>query len=224
MLLSLPRTPATLIVVSRSLTAVFILAATIAAGAAASSGPPRWPAPPDPMRLARAAGLVPERAEQLQYHVHSHLDVFANGKRVTVPAGIGINIHDPAVQTGKLPDGSTAYGGINTPCAHPCISPLHTHGAYGVLHTETSKPQPNRLGQFFVEWGVRLNRRCVGGYCKGIRIYVDGKPFEGDPRQILLADRREIAIVIGTPPNKIPSKFPPVSISLPLSGHEGGTT
>src|SRR2546426_2780395 len=210
MLLSLPRTPATLIVVSRSLTGVFILAVTIAAGAAASSGRPRWPAPPDPRRLARAAGHVPEPAEQLQYHVHSHLDVFVNGKRVTVPAGIGINTHDPAVQSGKLADGTTAYGGISTPCAHPCISPLHTHAAYGVLHTETSKPQPNRLGQFFVEWGVRLDRRCVGGYCRpdSIRLYVNGKRYLGDPRQILLADQTEIAIVIGSLPKKIPSAFP----------------
>ena len=58
-------------------------------------------------------------------------------------------------------------------------------------------------------------------YSDAMILYVRSK---GDPRQILLADRREIAIVIGTPPNKIPSKFPPVSISLPLSGHEGGTT
>jgi hypothetical protein len=205
-------------------TAALVLTAMIAAGAAAGSAPPRWPAPADPMRLARAAGLVPERAEQLQYHVHSHLDVFVNGKRVTIPAGIGINIHDPAVQSATLPDGSTAYGGITTPCAHPCISPLHTHGAYGLLHTETSKPRPNRLGQFFVEWGVRLDRRCVGAYCKGIRIYVNGKLFEGDPRQILLADRREIAIVIGTPPAKIPARFPAAPISLPLGGHRGGKT
>jgi hypothetical protein len=210
--------------VIRSVTAALVLTVTIAAGAAAGSGPARWPAPPDPMRLARAAGLVPERAEQLQYHVHSHLDVFVNGKRVTIPAGIGIDIHDPAVQTAMLPDGSTAYGGISTPCAKACISPLHTHGAYGLLHTETSRPQPNRLGQFFVEWGVRLDRRCVGGYCKGIRIYVNGRRSDGDPRQILLADRREIAIVIGTPPRKIPARFPAVPISLPLGGHRGGTT
>lgn len=166
------------------------------------------------MRRTRAAGLVPERSEHLAYHVHSHLDVFVNGKRVTVPAGIGIAVHDPAVHSGKLPDGSTAYGGIDPPCKRACISPLHTHGDYGLLHTETSKPQPNTLGQFFVEWGVRLDRRCVGGYCRpdSIAVYVNGKPFHGDPRTILLANHTEIAIVIGTPPKTIPRVFPNVPV------------
>jgi hypothetical protein len=168
-----------------------------------------WPAPPDPMRRTRLAGLKPELFEHLSYHVHSHLDIFVNGKQVKIPAGIGINIHDPGVQSGPLPDGSIAYGGIRR-CAHPCISPLHTHADYGLLHTETSTPTPNRLGQFFVEWGVRLDRRCVGGYCKpdSIRVYVNGKLFGSDPRTILLANHTEIAIVIGSLPKKIPSTFP----------------
>ena|SRR5581483_9712457 len=167
-----------------------------------------WVAPEQPMQLSRAAGLVPEVNEHLAYHVHSHLDVYVNGKHVTVPAGIGIDTRDPAVQHGPGPDGHTAYGGI-TRCPRVCISPLHTHADTGVLHTETSSPKPNRLGQFFVEWGVRLDDRCVGGYCRpdAIAFYVNGKPYLGDPRQILLADRTEIAVVIGTPPKRIPRKW-----------------
>jgi hypothetical protein len=166
-----------------------------------------WPAPKNPMALARAAGLVPEVNEHLTFHVHSHLDVFLSGKHVRVPAGIGINIADPAVKSGPMPDGSTAYGGI-VRCKRVCISPLHTHDDTGVLHTETSKPVPNRLGQFFVEWNVRLTRTCVATYCKGVSFYVNGHRYRGDPRTILLADRTEIAIVIGRPPKKIPSAFP----------------
>jgi hypothetical protein len=37
-------------------------------------------------------------------------------------------------------------------------------------------------------------------------VYLDGKPFSGDPRGIKLVDRLEIAIVIGKPPKKIPVK------------------
>jgi hypothetical protein len=213
--------------VSRSLAAVLVLAAALAAPAAGALRMPAWPAPKDPMRLALAAGLVPERAEQLQYHVHSHLDLFVDGEPVTIPAGIGINVKDPAVKSVTLQDGTVAYGGISTPCKQACISPLHTHAAYGLLHTETSKPQPNRLGQFFVEWGVRLDTRCVGSFCRPavpIRVYIGGKPYGGDPRRILLADRREIAIVIGKPPKKIPAKFPLVPVSLRLAVHRGGTT
>jgi hypothetical protein len=165
-----------------------------------------WLAPADPLRLALAAGLRPERKETLTHHVHAHLDVFVNGRRVVVPAGIGINIEDPGVKVFRdTPDGSKAYGGIQL-CAKPCISPLHTHDNTGILHTESATPAPNRLGQFFTEWGVRLGRACVGGYCRpsNIEFFVDGNRFRGDPRAILLADRREIAIVIGTPPRKIP--------------------
>jgi len=48
-----------------------------------------WPAPADPMKLAEKAGLTPETHEFLLLHVHAHLDVFVNGRPVTVPAGIG---------------------------------------------------------------------------------------------------------------------------------------
>jgi hypothetical protein len=166
-----------------------------------------WPAPADPMRLTRAAGLRPEPREQLAYHVHAHLDVFLNGKHVTVPAGIGINTKDPDVHTfTDTPDGSKAYGGIDL-CKQPCISPLHTHDNRGVIHTESATPKPNRLGQFFTEWHVRLGRACVGGYCKpdNIQVYVNGKLYTGDPRAIELGNHKEIAIVIGTPPAKIPT-------------------
>jgi hypothetical protein len=207
-----------------TLAAVLLAAFAAAAGATLAGGPPRaprpksgaapWPAPRDAMKRARLAGLVPEPAEQLAYHVHSHLDVFVNGAHVRVPAGIGINTHDPRVHHGKLPDGTVGYGGINPACRHPCISPLHTHASYGLLHTETRTRTPNRLGQFFVEWGVRLNRRCVGGYCKpdSIRVYVNGKRYRGDPRRILLANHTEIAVVIGSLPKHIPSEFPPVPL------------
>jgi hypothetical protein len=165
-----------------------------------------WPAPPDPIRRTRAAGLVPEPREQLRYHVHAHLDVFVNGDPVVVPAGIGIDITDPGVQTGPGP----SYGGI-AQCEHPCISPLHTHDTTGILHTESQIDHPNTLGEFFIEWGVALNDRCVGGYCEpdaSIQVFVNGTSYDGNPADITLEDKTEIAIVIGTPPAEIPTEFP----------------
>ena len=185
-----------------------IRAAVLLAVAAAA---PVWAAPPNPMQLTRKAGLTPETHEFVFLHVHSHLDVFVNGKKVLVPAGIGIDIHNKAVRKFTNPqDGSTGYGGISPPCSKVCISPLHTHFDDGVLHTEAKKDQFNRLGQFFKEWHVRLSAKCVGPYCKPakkIAVYVDGKHQSGDPRFIQLMDRREIAIVIGKPPAHIPSRF-----------------
>jgi hypothetical protein len=203
-----------LLLVSLLGVAVLAVSAAAAVGGPAPVSRPKtgaapWPAPKDPMRRTRLAGLVPEVNEHLAYHVHSHLDVFVNGKRMPIPAGIGIDTLDKAVKHGPLPDGSIGYGSI-VKCPRVCISPLHTHADLGFLHTETDKPVPNRLGQFFVEWGVRLDRSCVGGYCRpdSIRVYVNGKRFLGDPRQILLADQTEIAIVIGSLPKKLPSAFP----------------
>src|SRR5207245_254616 len=129
---------------------------------APAQGAAPWPAPPDPMQRAIQAGLKPEPAETLVFHVHAHLDVFLNGSPVEVPAGIGIDITDPAVHTeGSGKD--VSYGGISPPCAKPCISPLHTHQTDGVLHTESPTATPNTLGAFFTEWGVRLDSSCVGG-------------------------------------------------------------
>jgi hypothetical protein len=187
-------------------------AAPPAAGPAPTpaKGAAPWPAPDDPMQLTRKAGLTPETHEFVFLHVHAHLDVFVNGDPVTVPAGIGIEIHNPAVGRLKAPDGSTGYGGISPPCDVPCISPLHTHFTDGVLHTEAKKDQFNNLGEFFTEWNVRLGSKCIGGYCKPaapISVYVDGDRYTGDPRQIQLEDGREIAIVIGTLPKEIPSSF-----------------
>jgi hypothetical protein len=183
----------------------------IAAATAPSSGAAPWPAPPNPLELARKAGLVPETHEFFEYHVHAHLDVFVNGTPEPVPAGLGIDTHDPGVHHKVLEDGSDVWGFIAVPCAEPCISPLHTHDVSGILHTESKHARPNTLGQFFTEWDVRLDRKCVGGYCKpaaSVLVYVDGDRYTGDPAAIPLTDHKEIAIVIGTPPEKIPTGFP----------------
>ncbi len=166
-----------------------------------------WPAPKNAMARTRAAGLVPKGLETLQHHVHSHLDIYIDGVLQVVPAGIGINIKDPAVHTGTIA-GNAAYGGINPPCRQACISPLHTHATTGILHTESPTNVDNTLGEFFVEWNVKLDSNCVGGYCKPswpIACYVNAKPYTGDPTKIALTDHKEIAVVIGTPPADIPA-------------------
>ena len=164
-----------------------------------------WPAPPDPLDRTHAAGLRPERKEFLVHHAHAHLDVFVDGRAIVVPAGIGIEIDDPEVRRFEDSDGEVGYGGI-TRCRTPCISPLHTHDATGIVHTESKSPEPNTLGQFFTEWGVSLGDTCLGEHCSrdGIAVYVNGEPYRQDPRAIELTDGLAIAIVVGTPPAQIP--------------------
>jgi hypothetical protein len=184
-----------------------LAAATLALGSA--SNVPHWPAPPNPIALMEKAGFKPQYHESFRYHVHSHLDVYVDGRHVSVPAGIGINIDDPGVQRGRIQDGSWAYGGIQQ-CANPCISPLHTHDDTGIIHTEAQNRRTNLLGEFFSVWNVRLTPSCVARFCKPktpIKVYVNGKLDAHNPRLVKLANLREIAIVIGKPPKHIPSEF-----------------
>jgi len=129
-----------------------------------------WPLPDDPMGLARAAGLEPLTIESLEYHVHAHLDVFMDGRPVLVPAGIGIDIEDPAVKRFDDPAG-VGYGGIEEPCEDPCISPLHTHDPDGVIHTESPTPTPNTIG---VPGGPHV-LRCVDS-SRGARDSLEFRP------------------------------------------------
>ena len=171
----------------------------------------QWPAPSDPMQRTAAAHLVPTKQEEFTTHTHAHLDVFLNGDHVPVPAGIGIDIHANGVDENPspLPPGKQYRVGV---CDVPCLSPLHTHDPSGTLHTESVDPPPVvfTLGQFFAEWGVKLDSSCIGEFCAPsteITFYVDGVKQTGDPAAIPLAANTEIAIVIGSPPSAIPSTW-----------------
>ena len=179
-----------------------------APAAAQSRGAAPWPLPSDPLSLVRQAGLSPATHEFFTFHVHAHLDVFVNGKPVVVPAGIGIDIADPAVHR-RIVDGAPTYGYIKR-CPRPCISPLHTHDVTGVIHIEAPAETRFTLGELFQEWGVRLDDSCVGGYCEpdaSIVVFVDGRRHSGALAAIELDPDEEIAVVIGTPPNSIPATF-----------------
>jgi len=149
---------------------------------------PPWP--PEYAHLdARLAplGLDALSQEQLVYHIHQHLDIYLNGKHLTVPQCIGI------------------FGCYNH---FVYLTQLHTHRTDGVIHVESATPHQYRLGDFFAEWGVFLNRKCVGAFCQGYHWYVNGKPQTGSPANLILKPHLEIVIAIGKPPAKIPSTYP----------------
>jgi hypothetical protein len=181
--------------------------ASMRSSAASDLETPSWSLPADPMSIAREAGLKPDTKEYLTYHVHAHLDVFVDGHAVEIPGGIGIEITDPAVQ-----QFGSSYGGIPAEgCEQPCISPIHTHDPDGVIHVEAPSEARFTLGQFFAELGVRLDASCVDEFCMPdvpVAIFVDGQRQSGDPADIVLRDGQEIAIVVGTPPERIPDAFP----------------
>ncbi len=129
-------------------------------------------------------GLTPLPREAVNTHYHSHLDIFVDGKKVKVPALIGINV-------------GAQY-----------LTELHTHDTRGVIHIESPKANDHfTLGQFVAEWAVFLNRRCIGAYCNGLKWYVNGKQQTGNPQKYTLQPHDEIAIVIGKPPATIPKSY-----------------
>jgi hypothetical protein len=145
------------------------------------AGPPPWPAELEHLRARFDALGLPAR-QGTALHVHQHVDVFVNGKRVIVPAGIGIG------------DGF--------------ISPLHTHDASGVIHVESPTVRSFSLAEFFAVWGVRLTKTCLADECGAgeLHLFVNGKPA-ADPNRIVLTQHLELAVAFGPPPKPIPSSY-----------------
>jgi hypothetical protein len=158
---------------SAAANAVPTAAPTVAHGA--ESAPP-WNAPADPTPRAKAAGLQMLSAEGTVEHIHSHLTVTVDGAKVAVPALLGI-------------DESAGS-----------ISPLHTHDASGIVHVESPVATSFTLGQVFTEWNVALATGRIGSYStadgRAITVFVDRKPYTGDPAAITLADHEDIDIVV----------------------------
>lgn len=163
---------------------------TQAAGTQNVVGGPPWGAPRDASAAVAAAGLSMLDQEGTALHIHAHLDVFANGAPVTVPAELGI---DEARQK---------------------ISPLHSHDTSGVIHIESpDKSATFTLGEFFAEWQVSLSADHIGGLTVDgthqLKAYVDGKLYTGDPAAIPLTAHEEIAVVYGTDAQqpKVPTSY-----------------
>ena len=169
-----------------------------------------WPVPDYALSHIGYAGLVPLLGRVIR-HDHVHLDVIVNGRKVKVPGGIGLA--EP-VDGGPCPQGPRSSGDCatgETIFAKVAVAPLHTHASSGLVHIESDRHDPYTLGQVFDEWGVRFDRRCVGGYCtRGgmeLRVYVDGRRVTGDPRKVVLLERRQIAVVFGDDFSSVPSRY-----------------
>jgi hypothetical protein len=159
------------------------------------TGPAPWGAnTADLGARLRAIGLPPlDPVEGAAVHIHQHLDIYVDGRKVPVPALIGI---DPA----------TGY------------APLHVHDTSGVIHVESPTVRSYTLGEYFAVWGVRFTPGCLGGDCTGsgrsLRVYVNGRLDQADPTALTLEPHQEIVVAYGTAaqlPSPIPSsyRFPP---------------
>jgi hypothetical protein len=136
-------------------------------------------------------GIQCNSSEQLLFHIHAHLDVFVNGQLMYIPSQIGI-----------IPD--------------KCIYWLHTHDESGIIHIESPIKSDFTLGQFFDLWKIKLNNSEVfnnvfnqTGSNNILQIYIKGNklPNGTNYRDVKLHAHDEIALIYGTPPANIPSKY-----------------
>src|SRR5690349_3675646 len=146
------------------------------------TGAPPWPS--ESGLLAKRLG--PSQLDALSMegtvlHDHEHLDLFVNGNRVTVPALVGIG---PAF-----------------------LTELHTHDPSGIIHVESPVQRSFTLGQFFCEWGVKLNANCLGRYRGELAWWVNGSRMHGNPALLPLRQHQEIVIAAGRPPTTVPTSY-----------------
>jgi hypothetical protein len=143
---------------------------------------------------ATVDGIACQTSEQVAYHIHAHLTIYASGARQVVPAGIGI----PGPQ--QVVDGFVEGG--------KCLYWLHTHDSTGVVHIESPVQRVYTLGQFFDVWGRPLSNTQVGHATGHVTAFVNGKRFAGDPRSIKLTPHAVIQLDIGKVVPPQPFTFP----------------
>lgn len=137
---------------------------------------------------ATVDGVKCAPVEQLAYHIHSHLQVYAGGQPLTLPGAIGLL--GPVAQ--QTPYGSF-YG------ARQCYYWLHTHTSDGVIHIESPSARVYTLGDFFDEWRQPLSPSQVASARGKVTAFLNGKAWNKDPRAIPLLPHASIQLDVGTP-------------------------
>jgi hypothetical protein len=181
---------------------VVVLVASSGGGGGGSSASPQkldtsglqtgkapWPAEFSFLAQRLSALGVPPYGD-VSFHIHAVLFVYVNGKRITVPATLGI---DPQ---GRF------------------ISPIHTHDTSGIVHMEADRPYPFTLGQFINVWGVYFTKNQLGAYKAGngnvLQLWVNGRQVANPPSYVMKA--HDVMILgYGKPgsfPHKQSFKFP----------------
>jgi diadenosine tetraphosphate (Ap4A) HIT family hydrolase len=108
-------------------------------------------------------------------HLHQHLNVTADGARLTIPKNIGIDA--PLYK-----DHSLSRYGLQG------LAPLHTHDDSGTIHVESNANRNYTLGEFLNIWGgLDLNGKTV-------KATVNGSKAVYNFRNLILRDGEQIAL------------------------------
>jgi hypothetical protein len=127
--------------------------------------------------------------EQLAYHIHAHLQVYADGKPRQLPPAIGM--------LGPVPQ-HTSEGPFYS--ASKCIYWLHTHAADGIIHIESPTKRIYTLGNFFNEWHQPLTATQVATAHGKVTAFVNGQRWMKNLSDIPLKPHYEIQLDVGSPP------------------------
>jgi hypothetical protein len=113
----------------------------------------------------------------------AHLEVFARGRVVIIPPGVGVA--RPRVQVGAAVSGGR------------CSFPLRTTDPTGVIRFRPGRGLT--LGDVFAVWGQPLSQHRLCGFqsADGVRVYVGGRRFTGAPAAVPLRRHEEIVVEIG---------------------------
>jgi hypothetical protein len=113
----------------------------------------------------------------------AHLEVFARGRVLIVPPGVGI-------ARPRRRAGAAVHGGR-------CSYPVRTTDPTGVVRFRPGHGL--RLGDVFAVWGQPVTRTRLCGFRSraGVRLYVDGRRVAGPAAALVLRPHAEIVIEIG---------------------------
>ena len=171
-------------------------------------GPEGVPIPAAPALVRPAApapghsvdGISAAAAEQLAFHIHTHLTIFVAGRPRQIPYGVGIA---PPLEVESTAQGLFALAGT-------AFFWLHTHAADGIIHIESPIERTYTLGNFFDIWNEPLGPGGVGPARGHVTAFFDGRHYLGNPRDIPLLAHAQIQLDVGRPlvgPESI--QFPP---------------
>ena len=111
-----------------------------------------------------------------------HVELFAQGKVLIVPAGIG-------VAPPRVRDGAYVRGGR-------CRYPLFTDEPTGLIGVD--RPGMT-LGDLFAVWDRPLGRERLADFRAPVRVHVDGRQWTGHPANVPLRHHAQIVVQAGGP-------------------------
>jgi hypothetical protein len=147
--------------------------------------------------------------EMLQVHYHAMVEIYVDGQKQQVPAGVGI----------VEPDGQGSGPHLASNGSQACLYWLHTHQATGMVHVESPNHDTYTLGNLFDIWGQPISSTAFMNFPvdSSHKLVIDlfdanGKmtAYTGDPRNVPFADHETVVVLYNSPnvqakPYQLPS-------------------